>query len=93
MRYSKAATLLASAAAVVAAVAVIIEEEENAAAEEEPPLKKRRTAIRRFRRGVEDIFRCSGEENFRRAYRMTYESFWILHDKLEYRIRSAVYAV
>jgi DDE superfamily endonuclease len=36
----------------------------------------------RVRRTVEDIYNCLGPTYFRRAYRMTYESFLVLHSKL-----------
>ena len=79
------------AAAVAASVAVVIREEDEG--NSEPPSKKRRPNCVRYRRTVFDMHRCAGPDGFRRAYRMSYESFWILHDKLEDGIHSAVYAV
>jgi hypothetical protein len=35
----------------------------------------------RERRSIAEIYDCLGPHNFRRAYRMTYDSFWILHRK------------
>ena len=45
--------------------------------------RRGRTALFRVRRSVEDIYRGMGDKYFRRAYRMHYESFWILHGKLD----------
>ena len=47
--------------------------------------KKRgpRFARSRKRRSVEEVYQCLGPSYFRRAYRMTYEVFWILHAKLQ----------
>ncbi len=50
---------------------------------------RRRAARFRVRRSVRDIYRGMGEKYFRRAYRMHYESFWRLHEKLEDGIESA----
>lgn len=36
----------------------------------------------RHRRSVEQIYACLGDVYFRRAYRMSYASFWVLHGKL-----------
>jgi hypothetical protein len=36
----------------------------------------------RERRTVEQIYQCLGDIYFRRAYRMSWRSFWTLHDKL-----------
>ena len=78
-------------AAIAASVAIgIREEEENS---EPPSKKKRRPNCVRYRRTVFDMHRCAGPDGFRRAYRMSYESFWILYDKLEDGINVAVYAV
>ena len=41
-------------------------------------------------RSVEDIYGCLGERYFQRAYRISYESFWLLHRKLSTRIAKAV---
>ena len=45
---------------------------------------------RRKRRSIEEIFRCLGPIYFRRAYRMTFESFLLLHAKLEDGISKSV---
>ena len=37
----------------------------------------------RHRRTVQEIHDCLGARYFQRAYRMSYESFWKLHDKLK----------
>ena len=47
------------------------------------PTRKEKSACFRIRRSVEDIYQCLGSTYFRRAYRMTYASFWHLHDLLE----------
>ena len=39
---------------------------------------------RKVHRSIDDIYGCLGERYFRRAYRMLYESFWLLHRKLCY---------
>ena len=36
---------------------------------------------KRQRRSIKEIYDCLGPHYFRRAYRMTYDSFWILHSK------------
>ena len=48
--------------------------------------------VERQRRSVETIFKCLGPLYFRRAYRMSYESFLILHEKLKEGIRDAMQA-
>ena len=45
--------------------------------------RKGRSPISRTRRSVEDIFRCLGPLYFHRSYRMSYESFLILHEKVK----------
>jgi len=49
-------------------------------------LRQRRLGTRsprkRIRRTVEEIYECLGPVYFRRAYRMSYESFLKLHDKV-----------
>lgn len=47
---------------------------------------KRRSARPRTRRSVEDIYDCLGPGFFRRAYRMSYQTFWKLHAILEPQI-------
>ena len=44
----------------------------------------------RKRRSVEDIFKCLGPIYFRRAYRMSYESFLELHSKLKVGIEQVM---
>ena len=44
--------------------------------------RRGKSARRRIRRSVEEIFDCLGPIYFRRAYRMSYESFWRLHSLL-----------
>ena len=46
--------------------------------------------IRRSRRTVEHIYRCLGSRYFRRAYRLSYESFQFLHEKLSAGIAEAI---
>ena len=46
--------------------------------------------IRRSRRTVEHIYRCLGSRYFRRAYRLSYESFQYLHEKLSAGIAEAI---
>ena len=41
-----------------------------------------RFAVRQQRRTVHDIHDCLGAMYFRRAYRMTFDSFWSLHASL-----------
>jgi hypothetical protein len=48
-----------------------------------------RSPRKRVRRTVEEIYQCLGPVYFRRAYRMGYESFLKLHDKLAPEIISA----
>ena len=43
----------------------------------------------RVRRSVEDIYNCLGPTYFRRAYRMSYESFLVLHGKTHEGIKLA----
>ena len=49
----------------------------------------------RKRRSIHDIFECIGPTYFRRAYRMTFESFLLLHDKIgnliEYFAKQHIY--
>ena len=51
----------------------------------EPPRRPRP----RIRRSVSDVFNCLGPHYFRRAYRMSYESFWKLHEELKEGIEKA----
>ena len=50
--------------------------------------RKGKSARYRIRRSVQDIYHCLGPIYFRRAYRMSYEAFWRLHDLLEERIQA-----
>ena len=52
-----------------------------------------RIAEVRVRRSVHEVYRCLGPSYFQRAYRMSYESFWILHTKLATRINRARLAI
>jgi hypothetical protein len=52
--------------------------------------RKGKAARERVRRTVEQIYRGLGPIYFRRAYRMTYASFWVLHGKLHDGILSAI---
>ena len=54
--------------------------------------QKRRKARLRHRRSMSDIYLQLGPLYFRRAYRMTYESFCVLHNKLKDRIAAATAA-
>ena len=47
---------------------------------------QRRPCRRRARRDVLQIYDCLGPVYFRRAYRMDYRTFWVLHDKLQKNI-------
>ena len=47
-----------------------------------PPTRLGKSPRFRIRRTVDDIYQCLGPIYFRRAYRMSYESFWQLHDLL-----------
>jgi hypothetical protein len=46
-----------------------------------------KSARKRIRRSVAEIYHCLGPIYFRRAYRMSYYSFWRLHEKLEGKIK------
>ena len=48
-----------------------------------------RVAIRSAQRSVREIYSTLGANYFRRAYRMSYKSFWQLHSKLATRINAA----
>ena len=48
-----------------------------------------RSPRERIRRTVEEIYQCLGPVYFRRAYRMTYESFLKLHEKVAPKIIEA----
>jgi hypothetical protein len=51
--------------------------------------RRGKSARKRVRRSVEEIYHCLGPIYFRRAYRMSYDSFWRLHDLLEVKIEEA----
>ena len=51
--------------------------------------RKGKSPRQRTRRSVEAIYHCLGPTYFRRAYRMTYESFLVLHEKLKAGITHA----
>ena len=51
--------------------------------------RKGRVSIRRARRSVREMYNILGADYFRRAYRMSYESFWRLHSMLATRINTA----
>ncbi len=51
--------------------------------------RRGKSARKRIRRSVEEIYHCLGPIYFRRAYRMSYDSFWRLHDLLEAKIEEA----
>jgi hypothetical protein len=48
-----------------------------------------KSARKRVRRSVAKIYHCLGPIYFCRAYRMSYDSFWRLHNLLEVRIEEA----
>ena len=52
------------------------------------PTRTGKCARRRTRQSVAEIYNCLGPIYFRRAYRMTYASFWRLHDLLEEKINT-----
>ena len=58
--------------------------------DDDHPLVRRSSARKRTRRSVQEIFDCLGPAYFRRAYRMTYESFRVLHGKIGNLIRKFV---
>jgi hypothetical protein len=47
-------------------------------------------AIIRQRRSVEEVYQSLGDRYFRRAYRMSYDSFWALHSQIEKEIKNAI---
>ena len=55
--------------------------------DDDHPLFRHSGARKRKRRSVQEIFDCLGPAYFRRAYRMTYDSFWVLHGKIGDLIR------
>jgi hypothetical protein len=42
----------------------------------------------RERRSVRDVYMCLGSQYFRRAYRMSYKSFWELYLQLKHEIEA-----
>jgi hypothetical protein len=55
-------------------------------------VRKGKIARIQIRRSIPEIYESLGPQYFRRAYRMTYESFWKLHDLLSEGITTAVAA-
>ena len=62
-------------------------------AEELRKSRRSRYSRRRQRRSVRDIYQCLGPTYFRRAYRMSYESFCILHSKLQAQILVSIQSI
>jgi len=50
-------------------------------------IQKNKTIRTRDRRTVTQVYNCLGPSYFRKAYRMTFETFWILHAKLRHGIQ------
>ena len=75
-------------AALAVTEAVILEEEERF-------LSQRRSirARPRQRRTVQEVFDGLGQIYFRRAYRMEYSTFWLLHDKLKKSMGENLYRI
>jgi hypothetical protein len=67
-----------------AALLLILVEEQKSQRGGRPPAQKR------HRRSVQEVYHCLGDNYFRKAYRMSYDSFWVLHSKLENEIKNAV---
>jgi hypothetical protein len=67
----------------VAAALYLLEEERGRKRSGRP------SARRRNRRTVEEVYDCLGSSYFRRAYRMSYQSFWTLHSKVGREIQNA----
>jgi DDE superfamily endonuclease len=78
-------SLLAAEAASLAAIVYATENDKKS--------KRTRFVRRRCRRSVQEIYQCLGPQYFRRAYRMTYKSFWLLHSKLEDKIMLAIRSI
>jgi len=70
-----------------AALAVCEEDQERSLS------RRGRKARKRIRSSVAEVYECMGPTLFRRYYRMTYESFWILHDKLGESIKLCTLAI
>ena len=73
---------------VVAAVVAVIAQKELSTKSSSNRLGK--SARLRKRQSIAAIHKMLGPTYFRRAYRMTYESFWILHNKLRNGILQAL---
>jgi hypothetical protein len=94
--------VFAQAAALVAVASTLlvheIEEENHRRIHENRRKRKQRDEATETSRGlpkwsVEDVYVSLGSLSFRRAHRMSYESFWKLHSKLDQAIaRIATYA-
>lgn len=80
---------LAAEAAALSALAVA--EHVLIANDEQASRRHHIRARRRTRRTVPEIFDCLGPTYFRRAYRMDYQTFWILHDKLHNHMENYLY--
>ena len=66
------------------AAAKILYKEENSMS-----FRAGRIKVGRVWRSVHEVYCCLGPLYFRRAYRMSYESFWNLYTKLATRINRA----
>jgi hypothetical protein len=62
----------------VAAVLFILDEEEKNKRGGRPASRKRQ------RRTVKEVYECLGSIYFRRAYGMSYQTFWVLHSKNDF---------
>jgi hypothetical protein len=67
----------------VAAAFYLLEEERGREKSGRPSARRRNMRI------IEEVYGCLGSSYFRRAYRMSYQSFWTLHSKLEREIQNA----
>ncbi len=84
MRYSgvtlQSFFMLLMEAVILAVRALILEIECDAQFLDERCIVKKHD---RSRRSVREAYLCLGENYFHRAYRMSYETFWVLHNKLK----------
>jgi hypothetical protein len=71
-------------AATAAAAAMLYLKEQRRNRGGRPPARLRQ------RRTVKDVYKCLGKHYFRRAYRMSIGSFWILHSKIRQGIIDAI---
>lgn len=58
--------------------------------QKKPGSRKGKSARPRIRRSISEIYDALGAIYFRRAYRMSFESFWELHEQLKDGIAEAV---